>query len=201
MYRALLGELCSGYLGLFCWFWYTLWTAHCNCSTALLLQSVTRIWYTHIKPLTQVLSLLIMKEPCMSLKEPCISRKSPARHEYVYMCVCVRACMRACVRVRACVRACVHVCVCARAHACVCVCVCVCMHVRVRLHACICLHVCVCVCVCKQMSHQLVLARELDDSDDHPVWVRHIWDLSLIHVAWLIHTCARELNASDDRPV
>ena len=42
-----------------------------------------------------------------------------------YVCVCVRACVRALARMCVCVRACVSVRVCARALACVCACVCV----------------------------------------------------------------------------
>ena len=54
-----------------------------------------------------------------------------------FVCVRVRACVRACVVV--CVRACMCVCVCVCVRACVCVCVCVCM----RAYACqsLCTHV------------------------------------------------------------
>ena len=47
---------------------------------------------------------------------------SSTRQNFTFVCVCVRACVRACVCVRA--RACVRACARARARVCVCVCVC-----------------------------------------------------------------------------
>ena len=65
----------------------------------------------------------------------------------MFVCVCVRGCVRACVR--ACARA--RVCVCACAYVCVSVCVCVrvrvCVCVRVRMCVCVCVSVCVSVCL------------------------------------------------------
>ena len=43
-------------------------------------------------------------------------------------------------------------------------------HVCVFVFVCAWIHVCVCVCIMSaQMSHQLVQAREMDDSDDNQV--------------------------------
>ena len=73
---------------------------------------------------------------------------------YMYMCVCVRACVYVCVHVYLCVfvRACVCVFVCV----CLCACVFVCVYVRVFVCVCLCVCVFVCarvlLCVCKFCS-------------------------------------------------
>ncbi len=69
----------------------------------------------------------------------------------VYLCACMRVCVRArvcaCVCLRACVSVCACACVCVRVSACVCVCLCACVCARVSVRA----RVCVCVCVSQYM--------------------------------------------------
>ena len=74
----------------------------------------------------------------------------------LFVCVCVRACVRVCVCVRACMRACVcvmcvRVCVCVFVCVCMCTCACkcVCMHACVRVCACMCMCTCILIVVIK----------------------------------------------------
>jgi hypothetical protein len=70
---------------------------------------------------------------------------APRGRRQVFMCMCVRACMRACVCMcmRACVRVCICVCMCVCARVCMCVRVCARVCARVRARACACVRACV----------------------------------------------------------
>ena len=71
-------------------------------------------------------------------------------YSLVYVCMCVRPCVRVFVRVCMCVPPCVRVivCVCMCMRVCMCVCVCVRVCMCVRAYVCLCVSVCVCLCVC-----------------------------------------------------
>ncbi len=91
---------------------------------------------------------------------------------YIYVCVCVRACVRVCVCVCVCVRVCVCVCACVRA------CVCVCVSVNMCVCVCVCLWMCVCVCMCvcawcHRKPQQMVAA--LDILMFIFCWINSIW--------------------------
>ena len=75
------------------------------------------------------------------LRNPCFAMTSQGDNVmwllyFVYLCVCVRACVRAYVRV--CVCACVRACL--RAFVCACVCACVRVCVRAYVHVCLQIH-------------------------------------------------------------